>query len=408
MESKDEDKVGDLMGVKRVLRHSLWIGWKDLLEFSRSRLRLIMLVLMPLFMMVMVGFIFPSGSSISHTPIAIANLDMGYNNTVLGETFVAQLETINNKTGLMILSTATGFEDIKAKIQDGEVNGGIIISQDFSSALMAGRQGNITIITDQSNPQLSMLIQGVLTKTIEQMGTQNATDKLNTTYNISSNYTFAIIKPYNVRVGGIVPGAPNYFQFVAPGIMAMVVMMSLMTGLPHAISYEKDMGTLDGMLVAPINRLSIILGKVIAQTTRGMLQGLIILSLAILLFGVVVYGNILLVIFLLLLSVFSFVGLGILITSFTENEETATMVMMTLMFPMMFLSGVFFPIQQMPWYMQNIAYCLPLTYATTALRKVMVLGAGLSAISTELMILIGFGVVMLLIAVPMFKKAMTE
>lgn len=367
-----------------------------------------MLVLMPLFMMSMVGFIFPSGSSISHTPIAIANLDTEYNNTTFGNTFVAQLEAINNKTGLMVLSTATGFDDIKAKIQDGKVNGGIIISQDFSSSLMAGRQGNITIITDQSNPQLSMLIQGVLTKTIEQMGTQNATDKLNTTYNISSNYTFAIIKPYNVRIGGIVPGAPNYFQFVAPGVMAMVVMMSLMTGLPHAISYEKDMGTLDGMLVAPINRLSIILGKVIAQTTRGMVQGVIILLLAILLFGVVIQGSILLVIFLLLLSVFSFVGLGILITSFTENEETATMVMMTLMFPMMFLSGVFFPIQQMPWYMQDLAYCLPLTYATTALRKVMVLGADMPAISTEIMFMIGFGIALLLIAVPMFKKAMSR
>lgn len=398
------------MGVKRVVCHSLWIGWKDLLEFSRSRLRLIMLVLMPLFMMVMVGFIFPSGNSISHTPIAIANLDVGYNNTTptLGETFVAQLEAINNKTDLMVLSTATGFDDIKAKIQDGKVNGGIIISQDFSSSLTAGRQGNITIITDQSNPQLSMLIQSVLTKTIEQMGIQNATDKLNTTYNISSNYTFAIVKPYNVQVGGIVPGAPNYFQFVAPGIMAMVVMMSLMTGLPHAISYEKDMGTLDGMLVAPINRLSIILGKVIAQTTRGMVQGTIILSLAILLFGVVVYGNILLVIFLLLLTVFSFVGLGILITSFTENEETAMMVMMPLMFPMMFLSGVFFPLQQMPWYMQDLAYCLPLTYATTALRKVMVLGADVPVISTEIMFMFGFGVALLLIAVPMFKKAMSR
>lgn len=181
-----------------------------------------------------------------------------------------------------------------------------------------------------------------------------------------------------------------------------------MTGLPHAISYEKDMGTLDGMLVAPINRLSIIIGKVIAQTTRGIVQGAIILSLAILLFGVFVYGNILLVIFLLFLSVFSFVGLGILITSFTENEETATMVMMTLMFPMMFLSGVFFPIQQMPWYMQDLAYCLPLTYATTALRKVMVLGADVPAISTEIIFMIGFGVALLLIAVPMFKKAMTE
>jgi ABC-2 type transport system permease protein len=70
--------------------------------------------------------------------------------------------------------------------------------------------------------------------------------------------------------------------------------------------------------------------------------------------------------------VFSFVGLGILITSFTESEENATMIMMALMFPMMFLSGVFFPLQQMPWYMQDIAHFLPLTYATTALRKVMV------------------------------------
>jgi len=84
------------------------------------------------------------------------------------------------------------------------------------------------------------------------------------------------------------------------------------------------------------------------------------------------------------------------------------MVMMTLMFPMMFLSGVFFPIQQMPWYMQSISKVLPLTYAATALRKVMVLGAGVSMITTELAVLIGFGVVMTAIAVPVFKRAMTR
>lgn len=392
------------MSAKKILLHSLWIGWKDLLEFSRSRLRLIMLVLMPLFMMLMVGFIFPSGSSISNTPIALANMDEG----TFGDILVTQLEAINSKTGMMDLSTATDFDDIKTKIQDGKISGGIIISPDFSSSLMSGKQGAIMLVTDQSNPQISMMIEGVLTKTIEEMGTQMAVHKLSTTYNIPPDHTLAVIKPYNVQVKGIVPGKPNYFQFVAPGIMAMVVMMSLMTGLPHAISYEKDMGTLDGMLVAPINRFSIILGKVIAQTTRGLVQGLIILALAILIFGVVIYGNILLVIFLLLLCVFSFVGLGILITSFTENEETATMVMMTLMFPMMFLSGVFFPMQEMPWYMQDIAHCLPLTYATTALIDVMVLGAGVSAISTEIMILIGFGTVMLLIAIPMFKKAMSK
>jgi ABC-2 type transport system permease protein len=149
------------------------------------------------------------------------------------------------------------------------------------------------------------------------------------------------------------------------------------------------------MMVAPINRLSIILGKTLAQVIRGLIQGLIILALAVGLFGVAIQGNILLVFGLLFLGVFSFVGLGIVITSFTKDQETAQMLMMTLMFPMMFLSGVFFPIQSMPWYMQDISKVLPLTYASQALRKVMVLGAGIPQISSELIILIVFGIVMI-------------
>jgi ABC-2 type transport system permease protein len=130
------------------------------------------------------------------------------------------------------------------------------------------------------------------------------------------------------------------------------------------------------------------------------------MALAVGLFGVVIQGNILLVLGLLLLGVFSFVGLGVVITSFAKDQETATMLMMTLMFPMMFLSGVFFPIQQMPWYMQDISKILPLTYASDALRKVMVLGAGVTAISNDLIILVVFGAVMIAIAVPVFRRAM--
>ena len=396
------------MSKRNIIRHSAWVCWKDLLEFSRSKLRLIMLVLMPLFMMVMIGFIFPSGDSISDTPIAIANMDNGYGNIEYGDMFVMQLHEINNRTGLMDLSIAKDFVDIKTQIQNGEISGGLIVPKDFTKNILSGTQGNLTIVIDQSNPQISVIMESALSTIIEQMGTQMAVQNLNTTYNVSISTATTIVKPYNVQIESVPEETTNYFQFVAPGIIAMVVMMALMTGLPHAISYEKDIGTLDGMLVAPINRLSIILGKVMAQTTRGMIQGFIILILSVLLFGVIIEGNILLVIFLILLTVFSFVGLGILITSFTESEETATMVMMTLMFPMMFLSGVFFPLQQMPWYMQDIAHFLPLTYATTALRKVMVLGADISAITTELTILVIFGLVLLLIAVPMFKKAMSR
>ena len=399
------------MGAKTLLSHSLRIAWKDLTELFRNRLGLVLLILMPLFMMVMVGFIYPSsGSTATNLPVALVNEDTGYgNSTIASQTFIMGLQQINARTSMLALSNVSNVNDIKRLVQKGEIEGGIVIPSNFTASVLNGEQGTLIIITDQSNPQVSATIQAALSAVFNQMGTmlaQQNVQRLSPVVNASNS--LAIVKPYNIQTEGVVPGTPSYFDFIAPGIMAMTVMMSVMTGLPVAISQEKEIGTLDGMMVAPINRLSIILGKTLGQTARGLLQGVIILILSAGLFGVAINGSILLVFALLLLGVFSFVGLGIVITSFAKDQETAQMAMMTLMFPMMFLSGVFFPIQQMPWYMQDISKVLPLTYASQALRKVMVLGAGIPDISTELTVLIVFGVIMTAIAVPVFRRMMTR
>jgi ABC-2 type transport system permease protein len=390
------------MTTKTVLQHSFRIALKDLTELFRNRLGLVLLIVMPLFMMVMVGFIYPSNGTITDLKIGVVNEDAGFKGSFMpSQGFITGLDAINNQTHMLIITSASSPADIKDMVQRGQLEGGIIIPSNFSESLMTGQQGTLIIVSDDSNPQISITIQGALRGVFDAMGTALAQQNLNTT-------NIAVVKPFNVQTQGVVSGNPSYFDFIAPGIMAMTVMMSVMTGLPVAISQEKEIGTMDGMMVAPINRLSILLGKTMAQTARGLIQGLIILALAIGIFGVVIQGSILLVFALLLLSVFSFVGLGIVITSFTKDQETAQMLMMTLMFPMMFLSGVFFPIQQMPWYMQDISKLLPLTYASQALRKVMVLGAGISQISTELIVLIGFGVVMIAIALPVFRRMMTR
>ena len=399
------------MGAKTLLSHSFRIAWKDLMELFRNRLGLVLLILMPLFMMVMVGFIYPSnGNSISNLPLALVNEDAGYgNSTIASQTVIMGFQQINSQTGMFVLSNASSMSEIRDRVQRGDLDGGIVIPSNFTASILSGKQGTLIIVTDQSNPQISATIQAVLSGVFDQMGTmlaQQNVQMLNPAVNASNS--LAIVKPYNVQTEGVVSGNPSYFDFIAPGIMAMTVMMSVMTGLPVAISQEKEVGTLDGMMVAPINRLSIILGKTLGQTARGLIQGVIILALAVGLFGVTIHGSILLVFGLLLLGVFSFVGIGIVVTSVAKDQETATMLMMTLMFPMMFLSGVFFPIQQMPWYMQDISKVLPLTYASQALRKVMVLGADIPAISTELTILIVFGVVMTSIALPVFKRMMTR
>ena len=395
---------------KALMSNSLRIAWKDLLELFRNRLGLVMLVLMPIFMMGMVGYIFPSNNSINNMSIALVNQDTGFCGSKIGsQVFLTILNGINDQTGMLAISNATNLDALKESVQKGEVEGGIVIPSNFTQCILSSQQGTLIIVTDNSNPQMSAAMQGALTAVFQQMGTMLAQQNviaLNPAINATN--ALAIVQPYNIKVEGVVSGHSSYFDFIAPGIMAMTVMMSVMTGLPAAISQEKEVGTLDGMMVAPINRLSIIVGKTLAQTARGLLQGVLILILASALFGVSIQGNILLVFGLLLLGVFSFVGLGVVLTSFAKDQETAMMIMMTLMFPMMFLSGVFFPVQQMPWYMQSISKALPLTYVADALRKVMVLGAGIPQITTELTVLIAFGVVMTTISVPVFKRAMTR
>ena len=397
------------MTAQTILRHSFRIAWKDLTELFRNRLGLVLLVVMPLFMMVMVGFIYPSNGTISNLQVGVVNEDSGFNSVFVSNMstggFIPSLQAINSQTHMLIMTNLSNAADLKDQVQRGTLEGGIVIPSNFSQSMLSGQQGTLIIVSDESNPQISATIKAALTGVFNAMGQKIAIQNVAP---LNATNSLAVVQPFNVQTQGVVSGNPSYFDFIAPGIMAMTVMMSVMTGLPVAISQEKEIGTMDGMMVAPVNRLSILLGKTIAQTGRGLIQGCIILALAIGIFGVAIQGSILLVFALLLLGVFSFVGLGIVVTSFTKDQETAQMLMMTLMFPMMFLGGVFFPIQQMPWYMQDISKVLPLTYASDALRKVMVLGSGISQISTDLIVLIVFGVVMIAIALPVFRRMMTR
>jgi ABC-2 type transport system permease protein len=214
--------------------------------------------------------------------------------------------------------------------------------------------------------------------------------------------------PFTVQTEGIVAGKSNYFEFMAPGIMAMTIMMAAMTGLAGSISRERELGTLDGIISAPISRLSIILGKSFAQVVRGLLQALLTLILAVVLFGVVVHGSYGLLALLLLLTVFSFIGIGIMVSALASQQETAMTIMMTMTFPMLFLSGALFPVQQMPVAMQWISRGLPLTYAVEALRKCVVLGTGISGMMTEIWVMLGFGVIFTVISIPVFNRAITR
>lgn len=395
------------MTAKKVIYHVYVIARKDLTELFRNRLGLIMLILMPIFMMSMVSFVFPSNQSLGKVTLAVANEDQVTGLTKGQVSTSGLIVTYLNRIDNFTITKLTSMDEVKEMILRGEVEGGVVIPANFTASLKAGRQGTIIYVTDQSNPQMSAILQSAITAIFQQIGTAIAEQRIEA-LSPSTRNPLAVVQPLKVESEGAVPGNFSYFEFMAPGLIAMNVMMSVMTGLPAAISHEREIGTLDGLMVSPINRLSIILGKTFAQTIRGLLQGTLILTIAVMFFGLTIRGSLPLIFALLLLDVFSFVGIGIVITSFAKDQETATMMMMTIIFPMMFMSGVFFPVQQMPWYMQSFSKLIPLSYATSALRKVMVIGAGIPAITTEIAILVAFGVIFTAIAIPTFKRNMTR
>ena len=397
------------MGIIKTLQDSYRIAVKDLLEFERNRIGLMFMFLMPFFMLIMTGYIFPTGNGYTDVPVALADLD--HSNASMQ--FIGMLQTMNNKSNMMDFNVVATEDEARTLITRGQVYGAIIIPQGFGMEQAQGKQSNITVLSDNSQPQISMVMQGLGSQVIAMIGSIEGAMKVQM-LGVKANMTMdnaaasAVIAPVKANVQGTVAGNMNYFSFVAPGLLMMIVMMGAMTGIPRAIAHEKEIGTFDGILAAPVNEISIIMGKTLAQTVRGFLQGIIVMILAILVFGVSVQGSLLLTGAVLLLGIFSFIGLGILLTALSNNEETAMIMMTILQFPMMFLTGVFFPIQQMPWFMQYISNILPLTYAVTAMRKVMILGAGIGDILPEVAILVVFGAIMLAIAIPVFRRAMTR
>jgi len=388
------------------IEKALTIAYKDLLQFSRMRVAVVSFILLPIILMAMFGYMFPSTfgtkPSITHIPLGVVNQDQSSMSVLV----VNKFKHMATSSGMFDIKEYATMNQARNELIKGSIRGILIFGQGFGDQLTSGRPAYVQLIVDQTSSTLAQVISGEVKMIISNISHEFSVtflsrngDRVNPSY---------IINPISVITEKAVPGAPSTFEFMAPGFMALTVVTAGMSGVAASIARERERGTFDAILVSPIPAMSIIIGKSLAQTVRGMIQAFIVLGLSILLFGVKVYGSFLLMCFVLLLTVLSTVGLGIIATSAISEQETAMMMLMLLQFPMLFLCDILFPIEQMPGWMQQIAWFLPLTYAGHALRKVMVFGANLSQVSYEVTILLLWSVVTLSLAIPLFKRAITR
>jgi len=391
------------MNTLKIVRDILTVAYKDLKEFQRNRIGLVFSLIFPIMLIAMFGYMFPSSTNTVHdVPVGIVNLD----SSVYGENISDTVhQALTNSTAFLVVDVAT-VDDAKNMIFAGTIKGALVIPENLTQSLVSQSQAKIMILTDPTSPALSGAITQGFSVLIGAISQQLAYNLIRTS--ISGANPQFILQPIQTDVQSIVAGGGSYFDFVAPGFIGMGVMMSGLTAVGAALAREREVGTLDGLLMAPISRVSIILGKTLAQTLRNLLQGAIIIILAIFVFGIHVRGNPLLIAMILILGTLAFLGIGIVATSIAKEQESAQFILGFLQFPMMFLSGVLFPIEQMPLPLQYVSKVLPLTYAVDALRKVMVLGAGVDGVIFQLLLLVILGAVTILLGVPLFDRAVRK
>ena len=392
----------------------LRIARRDLLDLWRAKMLLFAFLLMPILLMSMFGYMFPptpKGNQFTQSiptaypnlPIALVLNDPGQQAYDVATSFIQ----ISQSRGLFLVSEAPSFSSARDELVRGQLSGIVVFPDGFSDSLKGGQQALVQVTVDETNPQIASVVSGEISTVFSMISGNMAAQNLQKMMHSNANTEFDL-EPISTNGEPLIQGNSSSFQFLAPGFMALTVVFGALSGVGFAISREREQGTMDGLLVAPIPATSVIAGKVLSQTVRGMIQGFLILALAMALFGVRIYGSPVIMVLVMLMGVASFVGVGIILTSIAPEQETAQMLVILLQFPMMFLSGIIFPISQLPGWMQWVGKAMPLYYAADALRKVMILNAGLDVIGADLIILVAYSIFTMLAAVPVFKRAMTR
>jgi ABC-2 type transport system permease protein len=208
--------------------------------------------------------------------------------------------------------------------------------------------------------------------------------------------------------GGMpVPGmgaGVGYIKFLAPGIIGMTLLFSSsMQGM--SVLWDKEFGFLKEIMVAPVNRVSLVLGRIAGGVTTSMIQGLLIFGASMILgFRVKSMASLLFGLLFMLLISFTFIGLGLIFASRMKDMQGFGIIMNFIIFPFFFLSGALAPIQNFPWVIRALSYVDPLTYGVDGLRAAMI-GSSAFPMLFDLAVMAGFSLIMLALGAYFFEKS---
>ena len=302
---------------------------------------------------------------------------------------------ITNKitaSGFFILSdNLNSDKEIEDAVKKGIIREVIIFEQNFAKKLEREGSASIQIIADASDANTANIVANYTESIInnymrEELWAEGLPYKVNPEVRML----------YNDELKGV-------YMFV-PGTMALILMLvsAMMTSI--SIAREKEMGTMEVLLVSPLKPLPIVIGKVIPYMVLSFINAIVIIALSYFVFEMPIQGNFIFLLAETLLFIFMALSLGILISTASNSQMVAMFIsMFALMLPTMLLSGFIFPIENMPKLLQWISAVMPAKYFITIVKNIMIKGSGIEIIWKETVIIVGMTLFFFFLSVKKFK-----
>jgi ABC-2 type transport system permease protein len=348
----------------------------DFKLFFRDRTALFFTFAFPVIFMIIFGLVFSGGNDVSYD-IGLVNDD----NSVVGIGVSQALAQVP------IFEVTEGeLDDTLQQLKDGDLRAVIFIPSDLSSKLGQGEPADITVYHDPAQTTSSQIILSVLGELINESNRQLTQEP------VLLQLTEESIQSRDLRE----------IDYLTPGILSMsVLFLGLFGALPMVEWREKQV--LKRFGATPLSRSTVVSSQIVYRLVLSMMQTLIIIAIAYFVFHVQIVGNWLVLFGLVILGTLAFISIGYLAVSRARTVEGAMPIIQLIQFPMLFLSGVFFPVDFMPDFMRPIVTALPLTYLGDSLRQIMVGATPLHSLTTDIAVLGGWLVVCMALAIRFFR-----
>ena len=374
-----------------------WMIKKELISLKRHPARLVSILAFPIIMILLFGY--GMGGEMTDLPIVVVSQSHG-------DLTDLTLDTIKGTETYHVTKVIDDLNEGKSMVDRGEVKAAIILPSDYDKD--SSQQKAVTLYLDSSDQMASQILesstQGIFYRLSNMVAAQTSVATQNADIEPSVMHSLSNFKDdISLHINRIY-GNIKYIDFLVPAILGMTIMMSCMMGMGATIAGERETGELARLFMTPTSVSTVIGGKIAAKLLIELVRALILIFMAVLLFNVSIKGGFLQTFIVLVIGALCFVGFGIMLSARTQTQEDYAQISLPFSMPMMFVSGVFYPIETMPWILQKLAYIFPLTYLNDAMRGIMLKGQTLGDVWVDLVVLLGFTVLFFIIGVKRFNR----